>query len=357
MHPIVGQVRNLRFYLLAWLPLSGLIFYLFTRRGDLGWVEAAVLAFVLCTTYAFVCLSAWYTCRATPVNSSGFFRLVFTHLAAAALVSYFWVLLARGLGYVLSEFDRFHGLEGRVVLVTPLLLGTGILLYLLSVALHYVLLTMQESQAAEQREIEARVLARDAELKALKAQINPHFLFNSLHSISALTSVDPARAREMCLALSEFLRLTLGLGERATISLEEEMSLVHSFLAVEKIRFGERLRMKEEMPKEVMDCLMPPLILQPLIENAIKHGVANLPDGGSVELNIRPEAQGERLAITVNNEFDPDAPSRRKNGLGLANVRQRLEARYGSQARLSVEKSGEHFQVNLVLPVERKAVS
>ena len=112
---------------------------------------------------------------------------------------------------------------------TALLLA--ILIYLLSVAFHYVLIAMEESRRAETQASEARVLARDAELKALKAQVNPHFLFNSLNSISALTSIDPAKARDMCILLSEFLRMTLGLGEKSAIPLSEELALLERFLA------------------------------------------------------------------------------------------------------------------------------
>src|SRR5256884_2648865 len=109
---------------------------------------------------------------------------------------------------------------------------------------------MEDSRRAEAQATEARILARDAELKALKAQVNPHFLFNSLNSVSALTSIDPSKAREMCILLSEFLRLTLGLGEKTVIPLSEELALLERFLAIEKVRFGARLRVEEKIQEE-----------------------------------------------------------------------------------------------------------
>jgi LytS/YehU family sensor histidine kinase len=226
------------------------------------------------------------------------------------------------------------------------------------VALFYVLLAQEASREAEQRESQARVLARDAELRALKAQVNPHFLFNSLHSISALTSSDPKRAREMCIALADFLRATLGLGEKALIPLEEELSLIHSFLAVEKIRFGARLKMEEQIDPGTLDCMVPPLILQPLVENAVVHGIANLTEGGWIQLRVGAvhEANHANVSIEVENRFDPEAPVRRKSGVGLANVRQRLDTRYGNNASFAVNKNGERFHVGLTLPAERKAV-
>jgi LytS/YehU family sensor histidine kinase len=201
--------------------------------------------------------------------------------------------------------------------------------------------------------MEARVFARDAELRALKAQVNPHFLFNSLNSISALTSSDAIKAREMCVLLGDFLRRSLGLGEKSTIPLEEEMSLIHAFLAVEKIRFGVRLHMEENIVKEALAMDVLPLLLQPLIENAVTHGIANLVEGGWVRLDAR--CQNGALSIVVENKFDPDAPPRRqKNGMGLVNVRQRLEARYGDRASFAVKTEGDRFCVAITLPAERE---
>jgi LytS/YehU family sensor histidine kinase len=292
-----------------------------------------------------------------PVEETAFTSLLGSHLLAAVVVSFFWVLVGRALARGLSGFPAFHGLSKWVTTDTPLLLAIGVLLYLLAVALFYVLLAQEASREAEQREMQARVLARDAELRALKAQVNPHFLFNSLHSISALTSSDPKRAREMCIALADFLRATLGLGEKELIAMEEELSLIHSFLAVEKIRFGQRLQMEERIDQEVLQCMVPPLILQPLVENAVAHGIANLTEGGWIRLDASYRGDDSLLSITVDNSFDPETPPRRKSGLGLANVRQRLATRYGDHASFLVEKNGTRFHVALSLPAERSAAT
>jgi len=141
-----------------------------------------------------------------------------THLSGAVIISGIWVAIAKGWASALASVDAFRGLDQKFVPDYPLLFASGVMIYLLAVALHYVLLSVEFSREMEKREIQARVLARDSELKALKAQVNPHFLFNSLNSISALTSIDAGRAREMCILLADFLRKTLGLGEKTVDS-------------------------------------------------------------------------------------------------------------------------------------------
>src|SRR5258706_12695740 len=124
-------------------------------------------------------------------------------------------------------------------------------------------------QFAQQASREAELLARDAELRALKAQINPHFLFNSLNSITALTTVDPARAREMCIRLSDFLRNTLGLGERESIQWREELQLARPFFEAEQVGFGARLRVGLNVDEECSDCRFPPLALNRWFGNPV----------------------------------------------------------------------------------------
>src|SRR5262249_2319825 len=163
--------------------------------------------------FAFACLSAWYVCRVRPLRFSEWTALAVT-----------WSTASLGAG----------GLFGGIVWLTaslaarptpniPLLAGIGTVLYLLSPGVHYAGIAAEASHEAQAREAEARSLARDAELYALRMQINPHFLFNSLHSIAALTTMDAARAREMCIRLSDFLRSSLGLGDRESIPLDEEL--------------------------------------------------------------------------------------------------------------------------------------
>jgi len=169
MHPILSQPRRLILYLLAWIPLGAILVYLLATQGGLLWPRAVAMAAPLCLLYAFLCFSAWYSCRVTPLETSGFLRLLLTHLTAAVLMSLIWTVAAKGIAAALAGLRVFQGLNQQIVRDYPLLLVSGVLLYLLVVALHYVLLAAEASQEAERREMEARVLARDSELRALKA--------------------------------------------------------------------------------------------------------------------------------------------------------------------------------------------
>src|SRR5499427_2140691 len=294
--------------------------------------------------------SAVFSCRTAPLESTPAWRLLATHLTAAVLLTFFWVkiggIVAHQMATLPSWQDTYPQYSDRAVL----LYGAGIFYYVLSVAVNYALIAQKQSKQAQERILESTMRAQEAELAALKAQINPHLLYNSLNSISALTSIDPARARDMCVLLADFLRMTLGMGEKRVIPLGEEVSLLEKYCAIEKVRFGDRLTVKEEIPDDAKVCLLPPLLLQPLFENAVVHGIAQIPEGGWIRLSATRHAG--RLSVSVENSWDPEAGSSRRNGVGLKNVQRRLEARYGNAANLQAQAEDDVFRVSLVFPAE-----
>jgi sensor histidine kinase YesM len=336
MHPIFAR-RWFTVYLLLWIFMGVVLSGLLLSPGTLSWREALMICVPLCLFYAFVCLTPWYMCRQIPLVSSNTLKLISNHISAAILATALWVEMARFIAYLLDATPRLRpGL--------PHLIVVGLLIYSLSIALHYMLRAVQQSREAE-------VQARDAELRALKAQINPHFLFNSLNSITALTTVDPARAREMCIRLSDFLRNTLGLGEKESIPWRDELQLARTYLEVEQVRFGSRLRVEMHVEDACSECMVPPLVLQPLIENAVKHGIATLVDGGTIK--VEGKVNGGHLEVSVENGFDPESPAPRRNGLGLRNVRTRLETRFGPEAKLTAQSLKNQFRAEMTVPCRR----
>jgi LytS/YehU family sensor histidine kinase len=253
-------------------------------------------------------------------------------------------LTAAGLGRWAAFAGIGPKLDGRL----PFLFGMAVPVYLLSAGLHYAALAVAESRLAERRAEEARTLAREAELQALRLQLNPHFLFNSLHSIAALATLDGPRAREMCLRLAEFLRISLKSGDRENVPLSEEIALARSYLEVERVRFGARLRVEERIDTAASAIPVPALLLQPLVENAVKHGIAGLVDGGVIRLSAEKAAGG--VAILIENDFDPAAAPGTGTGRGLAHVRRRLAVRYGSEAALEAAAAGGLYRVALRVP-------
>jgi two-component system sensor histidine kinase AlgZ len=342
VHPILADPRRLALYLAAWIPLALLLAGVLASTGDFNWLQAAELVTPLAAIYSFVCLSAWYLCRFVPLRMSGVLYLLAAINTAAAVASLIWSV---GAAWAMAIA---LGLEQQYLRQRPVLFGAGFLLFDLAAAFHYALIALESSREAQARAMQASILAREAELKALKAQVDPHFLFNSLHSISALTASDPAKARQMCVLLSDFLRSSLKMGDRERIPLGEELDMARNFLAIQKVRFGARLRVEEDIAEDSRDCLVPPLLLQPLVENAVTHGVASQLDGGSI--SIRISRSGGQVAVRIENTFDRDAPRRGRGGVGLANVRKRLEVSYGGAATVAIREVEGRFRVELLLP-------
>lgn len=349
LHPILARKGRLAPFLSLAVPLAAVLTGLLARPGAFRFGEAVSLAWLLAFVSLFLYLSVWYISRAAPLRGGRLARTVVTHAVAAILISSVWVLTGAGAARLLTPLWG-PDFPSRYAAQVPALFSTGILLYILSLALHSVLLAFEAQREAEQRALELTVLAREAELKALKAQIHPHFLFNSLNSISALAGTDPARARAMCLYLSEFLRKSLAFGERKSVPVAEELALARAYLEVEGMRFGSRLSVEEAVEPEGESCLVPPLLLQPLVENAVRHGIATTVEGGVIRLEAR--RTGNRLRILIENPCDPEAPPRRGTGLGLANVRQRLATRYGHDALFAARRLADRYLVVLSVPAQ-----
>jgi two-component system sensor histidine kinase AlgZ len=347
MHPILARRGRLALYLGLWVLVGLLLAALLAGEGRLGWEVAVIVALPLATAFAFVCLSAWYVSRGLPLGATGAFRIAATAVTAAVISSAGWLALARGWINVIGGRAGVSDVRGVFAAIDGLLFGFGVLLYLLSIAFAYVLAAAEASQAAERRGLEVQVLAREAELRSLRAQIDPHFLFNSLHSISALTSADPAAARRMCLLLAEFLRESLALGTETRITLARELALVERFLSIERVRFGDRLSM-DLSAGAAGACLVPPLLLQPIVENAVTHGIAHLLHGGTIR--VAAERTDRTVRIVVENPCDRERPRGRGAGVGLANVRARLRALHGQDAWLSAGERDGLWRVELAMP-------
>jgi two-component system sensor histidine kinase AlgZ len=353
MHPVLAYRGRLGAYLAAWIPLAAWLAGAFHQSAGYRWPEAAVLAVPLALVYAFICLAAWYPCRAAAPRTVSLARVIVTQAVAAGLSAMLWLFLANTWVVFLDQFPATAGIADRFPRAVPVMLAGGGLLYALAASLHYLLMALEETRRAERQALELQVLAREAELRALRAQIDPHFLFNSLNSISALVGNDPTSAREMCVKLAEFLRESLRVASAASIPLAEEIALAERYLAVEQARFGARLRTEWAIAPEVGSCEVPPLLLQPLVENAVRHGIAGSLEGGCVRVAAR--RAGELVRVEVENPAEGGSTSRPGSGLGLANVRSRLTATFGPDAALEVRQGSGVFRVEMAFPAHAPA--
>jgi two-component system LytT family sensor kinase len=180
----------------------------------------------------------------------------------------------------------------------------------------------------------------EAHLAMLKMQLQPHFLFNTLHAITALIRSNAAAAEEMLVRLSDLLRITLEQQTRQELPLKEEVDFIGQYLAVEQVRFADRLSIQMDLAPDTLDALVPNMVLQPLVENALRHGIARQASGGRITLLSRRE--GQSLCLCVQNDGPGLPPASVSNGpgLGLANTRSRLQQLYGNAASLSLENRG-----------------
>ncbi|MBL8124686.1 MAG: histidine kinase [Pyrinomonadaceae bacterium] len=213
------------------------------------------------------------------------------------------------------------------------------------------ILILKDYRNEEAKNVSLQAELSNAQLNALKMQLHPHFLFNSLHSISSLILLDPKRANEMVALLGDFLRQTLEHSNDQIVTLSEELEFLRPYLEIEKTRFEDRLTVEINIEPETLDALVPHLIVQPILENAVKHGISPFAEEGRIEI-LSSRTDG-RLILCIKNSRNTEAAGTETNGrgIGLANVRTRLESIYGNAASLSIEdEKDEDYKVEMSFP-------
>jgi two-component system, LytTR family, sensor histidine kinase AlgZ len=347
MHPIFTDGKQLGLYIFGYLPIGAVLVIGFGHAD--AWGTAAAFFLPLTVMYGFLGMTAYYVCRAFPINLHHRLWRALPALAMAALTAgAFSVGIAWAWAAILESLNL--DIHPKMFLDQPwTLFAVGVLLFGLSIAFHYALIASLDAQRSESQMLESKLLVRDAELKALRAQLNPHFLFNSLNSVSALTASDPAGARHMCLLLADFLRDTLRLGSAQRITVREEFAVLQRYLAIEQVRLGSRLSVVCDGSDPALHETIPALLLQPVVENAVVHGIAHRLEGGTV--SIHAEIRDAALVISVTNPADADRPRGQGNGFGLNLVRQRLQVYYGASYAFAATEIEGIYRVEIHLPL------
>ncbi len=299
----------------------------------------------------------WPLSRALPfINRGGVFTRVFLHLLVIGAFAFLWNIFRMAtFDYMITARDIWQDLGGWYF-TALLIFGLWSALYYMMQAYSAIAFEREQAERERLRRVEAESLSREAQMKMLRYQLNPHFLFNTLNSISALVKTKRSdQARNMISQLSEFMRYTLERDKRVTISLEEELSMIRLYLDLERVRYGDRLRTDFEIDPQSLRAAVPSMILQPLFENALKYVIAGTLKGGEIKLTIG--CQDKQLLIDVEDTGHPDkrnSPdflSDIQQGVGLQNIRDRLKAHYQDAAIMSLGPSDMGgLKVSLTLP-------
>lgn len=346
-HPVFYNRRSAFIYLAAWMGITAIqvaiVYFYSVNNLRLAIGDAVVYNMI----YAVLGLVVWFPVRFTQAGKKNMVNLLINHLTSLILILLIWGLI--GYFVLLNSIpDPEYALFLKRAI--PFRIISGVFYYLILVLIYYLIIYYNDLH--ERQIAEAKLIGnlKEAELNVLKSQINPHFLFNSLNSISSLTITNSEKAREMIIKLSDFLRYTVSMEKTGFSSLEKEIENVRKYLEIEKVRFGNKLQFEFQVEKECLQQELPLMILQPLYENSIKHGVyeADQP----VFISTRCSKQENFLQITISNNFEPGPSSRKGAGLGLHNIKERLKLIYQADDLLSISKKERQFTVNLLIPTE-----
>jgi two-component system, LytTR family, sensor kinase len=322
-----------------WISMQQLALY----QMGLNWFEALTDSLVSNTLLIFVSMLLFTILR---------FYLPRTNTVLTLVV---WIILLTTGWFFASNkiLDLIYGenihYQSLVDNTWPIRFAIGFLINGCVSLVGYAYFNWQDRTETEQKKNEAEQLSKEAELYKLRQQLQPHFLFNALNSINALIGSRPAEAREMVQQLSDFLRTTLRKEEQQWIKLEDEIHSLQLYLDIEKVRFGHRLSTQLELDTDAWNMQLPALLLQPLVENAIKFGLYDTTEESRIYLLAK--AEGNQLVITVENPFDfSTAAAQKGTGFGLSSVQRRLYLMFGRNDLLQTTAKENIFSTRVVIP-------
>lgn len=307
----------------------------------------------------------WFEALTDSMVSNGLLiqvaLLIFTILrfyvprSGSLLNLFIWIIILTAGWFFATQYllGLFYKDDSHYATVTkntwPIRFAIGFLINGCISLVAYAYFNWQERNETEKQKTEAEQLSKEAELYKLRQQLQPHFLFNSLNSINALIGTRPAEARQMVQQLSEFLRSTLKKEEQQLVKLEDEIQSLQLYLAIEKVRFGNRLHTQLEMDADALPLQLPALLLQPLVENAIKFGLYDTTEESHI--HVKAIAENGQLFITIENPYDPaTAAAQKGTGFGLRSVQRRLFLMFGRSDLLQTITEGTVFQTKLFIP-------
>ena len=352
-NPILRNFRNIIILLLYSVSFAVISFLILFFGLELA-LNASVVESIVSSTLLCGLTIIWhYPAKYISIEQHHLLKVFFSHAISAVISSGLWILFIYIVMVPIIGFDEkyqnyfYHTILWRFLV--------GFLLYAIVVSFYYLISYYSELQERSLKEAELKNLVAQAELRSLKFQINPHFIFNSLNSMSALTEIDPKKAKEMIIKLADFLRYILATNEREKNKLSEELKNIRLYLDIEKVRFEDKFDYSEEISEDCNKAEIPNMILQPLFENVIKHAVYETFD--KVLLTLRCSFEEGFLRIQLVNNFDESSKPRKGAGVGLKNISDRLNLIYRRNDLMEVKKEKGIFSVTLFIPCEDQTKS
>ena len=347
-HPILSNKVRLIVWWLVWLFLalgqSLLFYFVYGSFISISLIDSVVSLLI----YSGIALSLWYPFRFFNSGVTTTTGLISNLVASGALSVTLWVLITKFImTVVLPEQTNYATYWNDTF---PYRVGTGVFIYGLIILTYYLFESLSNLSEKNAKEAKLESLVKETELKMLRSQINPHFLFNSLNSVSSLTITDPEKARDMVVKLSEFMRYALSRKDEQPVTLQNELENLRLYLEIEKVRFGDKLTTEESIDSNCLEFKIPVMLLQPLYENAVKHGVYESTE--SVRIITTAKIIDGYIEITISNNYDPSPSLKKGTGTGLTNVSRRLQLFYGNKASIKTIKENGIYTVSLYLPVD-----
>ncbi len=287
--------------------------------------------------------------RRVVIQIAGHLFGVIISFIILASVSYFFE-------YYLDDFTSFEEWQEYLLEQLGVASMQYNLQYVTSITVYYIIRYIETIKENEKDKTTLAIANNQMQMALLKSQINPHFLFNTLNSISTLMGVDKIKARQMMSMLSEVIRYALDSNDQPSIALSEELSFIRNYINIQQVRFGERLIYKEDIDINCLGVELPPMVLQPLVENSVKHGISPKEDGGTITLRIYLknnvvyfEINDDGVGINNNSEYETSS-----SGVGLKNSNERLVNMFNYKSRLKTNASEDGYSVNFEIPWKKQ---
>lgn len=350
MHPYLRSAKQFLMVGLLWSPLCFWMVFLLDSTVDVSWWEAALWALPPMGIEFLICLSTWYLCRMTALNNWYMVKIIWTHAAAALLLNGLWLLLIMLYSSALDLIFKKETWGARYMEALPIFFAVGLSLYFIAILAHYLVLAVEKNRKTEEEVLKQSLLTSRAELKALKATVHPHFLFNSLNLLGPLMRTSKEKAQTVISQLSDFLLYSLRYGKQELVTVRDELDHIRNYLGIEGVRLGDRLHLRFDIDESVLDVPILPLTLLPLVENAVKHGIGQCLEGGTVSIAIKNVPGNNSVNITITNPYDEPTRPVKGEGLGLKTLKQRIDTYHAGRGRLQSWKDEHTFTVELEFP-------